>query len=199
MKKIACVAALAAMVAACGSSPIRESVTAPNIGAVSTKTVGEALIRLDTGVLVPELVVENAVVIGGHRLPQGRYAWYGENRKGIWFSGNGQDFHMRRADGRLCVDAVDTCAEADYVLDKRLNDLYPDSFQQTLLYNGRIGNRITLAYREFSSNMARPAFSNNVDYDLSESMIVGYRGARLEIIEATNTEITYRVLSGFSN
>jgi hypothetical protein len=197
MKKLACIAALAATVAACGSGFVRESVNAPAIGSLATRTVGEELIRRDTGVLVPEMVVQSDIVIGGHPLSEGRYTWYGENRKGVWFSGNGQDFHMRRADGHLCVDAVDACAQADYVLEKRLSNLSPESFQQTLLYNGRIGNRVTLAYREFTNDMARPAYSNEVDYDLSESMIVGYRGAKLEIIEATNTEITYRVISGF--
>lgn len=72
-----------------------------------------------------------------------------------------------------------------------------DSLQQTLLYNGKIGNRITLAYRELQNNIARPAFSNSVEYDLSESNVIGYKGARLEIIKATNTEITYRILSDF--
>ena len=46
--------------------------------------------------------------------------------------------------------------------------------------------------------MARSAYSNNVDYDLAESTIVGYKGARLEVVKATNTELTYRVLSGFA-
>lgn len=197
MKKIVCIATLAVTVAACGSGFVRESVNAPAIGSVSTRTVGEELIRRDTGVLVPEMVVKSDAVIGDHRLPKGRYAWYGENRKGVWFSGSGQDFYMRNADGQLCVEAIDACAQADYELEKRLSNLSPESFQQTLLYNGRIGNRVTLAYREFTNDMARPAYSNEVDYDLSESMIVGYRGAKLEIIEATNTEITYRVISGF--
>lgn len=70
-------------------------------------------------------------------------------------------------------------------------------FQQTLIYSGKIGNRITIGYRESSGSMARPAFSNDVSYDLSESRIVGYKGARLEVIDATNTEITYKVLNGF--
>jgi hypothetical protein len=45
--------------------------------------------------------------------------------------------------------------------------------------------------------VARPAFSNEVSYDLSESTILGYRGARIEVIKATDTELAYRLVSGF--
>jgi len=58
-------------------------------------------------------------------------------------------------------------------------------------------NRIALGYREFSGDIARLAFSNELSYDLSESAILGYKGARIEIIKATNTELTYKVISGF--
>ncbi|MEM7506443.1 MAG: hypothetical protein AAF415_06835 [Pseudomonadota bacterium] len=72
-----------------------------------------------------------------------------------------------------------------------------DSFQQTLIYNGTLGSKINIAYREFSGNRARPAFNNEVEYDLSQSQEIAYKGARLEIIEANNSGITYRVLSNF--
>lgn len=72
-----------------------------------------------------------------------------------------------------------------------------NSFQQTLIYSGKVDNRIRLAYREFSNNLARPAFNNNVEYDLNESKIIGYKGARLEIMEATNQSIKFKLLKNF--
>lgn len=77
--------------------------------------------------------------------------------------------------------------------------LTQDSFQQTLIYSGKVGSKINIGYREFSSNLARPAFNNNVEYDLSESSIIGYKGAQLEVIEATNQHIKYRVIRNFNN
>lgn len=74
-----------------------------------------------------------------------------------------------------------------------------NSFQRTLLYSGRVGNKIRIGYREFSSNMARPAFNNDVEYDLSESNVIGYKGARIEVIEATNELIRYKVLQNFNS
>ena len=73
-----------------------------------------------------------------------------------------------------------------------------DSFQQTLIYNGKVGDKINIGYREFQSNRARAAFSNEVEYDLSDSNIIGYKGAQLEIIKATNQSIEYRVISNFN-
>jgi hypothetical protein len=34
--------------------------------------------------------------------------------------------------------------------------------------------------------MARGAFSNVAEYDLSESKTIGYQGAQIDVIEATN-------------
>lgn len=76
--------------------------------------------------------------------------------------------------------------------------LMADGFQQTLIYSGRIGSKINIAYREFSNDIARPAFNNDVEYDLSESMIIGYKGAEIEIVEATNRVIKYRVIRNFN-
>jgi hypothetical protein len=73
-----------------------------------------------------------------------------------------------------------------------------NSFQQTLIYSGRVGNKINIGYREFSSNIARPAFNNDVEYDLTESQTIGYRGAEIEILEANNQYIRYRVIRNFN-
>lgn len=72
-----------------------------------------------------------------------------------------------------------------------------DSFQQTLIYNGKIGNKINISYREFSSGIARAAFTNNVEYDLSTSNIIAYKGSRLKVLSANNESIKYKVLSYF--
>jgi hypothetical protein len=84
---------------------------------------------------------------------------------------------------------------------KRLRrpSLSADSFQQTLIYSGRIGDKINIAYREFSNNQARPAFNNDVEYDLKASSVIGYKGAEIEILEATNRSIKYRVIRNFND
>lgn len=190
--------ATAYMLSGCGSIPIRETTTYPEIGSVETRGVGEKLIS--QGHLVPDIELHDAVMLGSNRLGPGKYDYEGENGKGIYFYFDNRNklFYIRKSDGQMCDGRGKTCVRTTYSLGKTLSASSQSAFQQTLLYNGRIGNKVTFAYREFWDNLARPAFSNEVDYDLSETTVVGYQGARLEVINATNTEITYKVLSGFS-
>lgn len=71
--------------------------------------------------------------------------------------------------------------------------------QQTLIYSGRVGNRIRIGYRESSGNYARPAYSNEAEYDLSASDEIAYRGARIKVIQADNQKIRYIVLANFNS
>jgi len=73
----------------------------------------------------------------------------------------------------------------------------PVSFEQQLIYNGRVDNNLRFVYREFSNDMARSAFTQEVQYDLEESNIIGFKSVRIEVIEATNSKIKYRVLEPF--
>jgi hypothetical protein len=201
LKKITMVGAfvIAALAMGCASKRPSASFTFPEIGSVATKGVGENLLMQGTGQLVQDLVVPQDEVIGAFTLRKGIYPFEAENSKRIKFKREGQDVYFLKADNTICVDGdkKEQCSAIQYSLITKLSKKSANSFQRTLLYNGKIGSRITLAYREFNDDMARAAFSNEVAYDLSESMILGYKGSRIEIIKATNTEITYKVLSGF--
>jgi len=72
-----------------------------------------------------------------------------------------------------------------------------DYFKQEFIYNGRVGNALKFIYREYVEDHARPAFTQDLQYDLSESKIIGFRGLRIEIIDATNTKIEYKVSNYF--
>lgn len=95
-------------------------------------------------------------------------------------------FHVKVSENAVGVTRVKRPALAD------------DAFQQTLIYSGKSGNKVRLGYREFSNSVARPAFNNDVEYDLTESKTIGYKGARVEILEATNEFIRYRVIQNFN-
>jgi hypothetical protein len=73
------------------------------------------------------------------------------------------------------------------------------SFVQELLYNGRAGDILKFVYREFSNDLARPAFTQEIQYDVRQSSEIGFREVRLEVLQATNTSITYRVLRTFDS
>lgn len=68
------------------------------------------------------------------------------------------------------------------------------SFKKELVYSGISQNTITILYREYQENIARPAFSQELRYDLSQGKTIGYKGARFEVLKATNTDIKYKVI-----
>ena len=72
------------------------------------------------------------------------------------------------------------------------------SWRRELVYTGASKGTVNLLYREFSGDLARPAFSQSLTYDLSQGGEIGYRGARLLVISATNTEVRFKVLAPLS-
>ena len=111
-----------------------------------------------------------------------------------------QALALKKGEGsELCVITVfggSACYKGEYERKKQLSER-GNSFQQTLIYSGRVGDKINIGYREFSNNTARPAFNNDVEYDLSSSNTIGYKGALIEVIKADNSSITYKLIRNF--
>ena len=69
-----------------------------------------------------------------------------------------------------------------------------ESTQRMLIYGGKTGSKIRLAYRGIWKNITRPSSDVFVEFDLADSTVVEIKGARIEVIEATGKRIRYRVL-----
>ena len=61
------------------------------------------------------------------------------------------------------------------------------------MYSGVVKGVVSVSYREFIGNMARPAFSKEFQFDLSEGNEIGFKGARFKIVKANNLGITYQM------
>lgn len=194
----------------------------PPLGTIATATVGEEL--LSQGVLIIE---EGIRVSAGTQISWAYTATGGfYPRTGSDNAGN--TFHSISGSTREGEGGLTKAALADPVISLRASSdgttlcavtvlnlpacsqgvqferetqptVSERGFQQTLIYNGRIGNRINVAYREFSQSRARPAFANDVEYDLNASRTISYRGAQIEILDADNNSIRYRVIRNFSD
>lgn len=68
-----------------------------------------------------------------------------------------------------------------------------------LLYQGAGGGILRLSYREYIDDMARPAFQQDATFDLNREGIteLRFKGAEIQVFEAGNSGIRYKVLSGF--
>ncbi|MBY8962343.1 hypothetical protein KJK34_06235 [Flavobacterium sp. D11R37] len=71
-------------------------------------------------------------------------------------------------------------------------------FRNEIVYSGKSGNTIKFMYREYIDDLARPSFYQELQYDLTENNIIGFRGSRIEILKVTNTQIEYRIIKHFN-
>ena len=104
---------------------------------------------------------------------------------------------MESEKGVFQYDARD-CEGTNWVKGK-YTAVKASNFQRTLYYNGKSGNEVYFDYREFKNDLARPAFTQNLTFDLAEDNVIGFRGMRMQVLEATNTSIKYRLLANFSD
>jgi len=212
-----------ALLAACASPkynymPVTTAISEPPIDSVSSAQVGDTMLRqgkyqeFDTIYLTRQ-----ADPSWAYTLYPGYYLKQGEDETAeYYYPGGGEDsgrvvkaaladpwksIMTKKGETEICVVTVFNafvCGDSNSFERRKKISMTQDSFQQSLIYSGKVGNKINIGYREFSNNVARPAFNNNVEYDLSESKIIGYKGAKIEVIEATNQYIKFKTLSNFN-
>lgn len=182
----------------------------PKIGKIVTAYVGDEMVAKGKVYETNVLIVHGLVKGFSYDVPPKKYEQIGFDDQDEFYSASGiiraaftdpvKAISVGKAPGsKICIITVysmKTCYAGAYSRARHAVE-YSDSFQQTLIYSGRIGSKLNISYREFSNNRARPAFSNDVEYDFLTSNIIGYKGAQLEIINADNSSITYRLISNF--
>jgi len=188
----------------------RTKIDYPEVGAIVTAYVGDNLVAKGTIYESNVLVVHKLIDGILYDIPPKKYHQLGYDQKDDFYASDGvvqnpiadpvRALSLGKQSGsQLCVVTVfggTECYEGKFSRKRHASES-SDSFQQTLIYSGRIGNKVNISYREFSNNTARPAFNNDVEYDLSTSNVIGYKGAKLAIIKADNSSITYKLISNF--
>lgn len=190
----------------------------PPLGSTNIAYIGEILLRQGEHVEYDSIYLRSNVKAGwAYTMLPGYYTKQGEGADTEFFQpGKGENtgkivkaaladswksiMAYKNKNG-LCIVTVfnvRVCNDKAKYERKKMNITKENSFQQTLIYTGKVGKKVNISYREFSNKQARPAFNTNVEYDLSESTIIGYKGARIQIIKATNQYIRYKVLKNFN-
>lgn len=205
-------------------TPEVKQLSDPPLNETTTASLGEEMLRQGTAVTTKGVLLHQQNKIGVFTLSPGFYPQTGEDKEAVYtsFSTNKLDPDLGRLTGGagtlpqgLKFDKThqQTCVvySGAYGIPTKLCDHeYPyefttmpvyssNSFQQTLIYSGRVGSKIRISYREFSGSMARGAFSNEAEYDLSSSNDIAYKGAKIRVLEADNEHIKYVVLSNFNS
>ena len=96
--------------------------------------------------------------------------------------------------GKLKIKGLD---EGDLEVNDRYFLYTENTFQQSIEYAGRNGDNLKFLYSEFTDGFARQAFNREFQVDYSEGNVAAYKGAIIEIHEATNTNIVYSVIRNF--
>lgn len=193
-----------------GADTFIKEVDYPEIGKVMTIYVGDHMVQ--KGTITEESVLQVYKTIDGalYDIPAKSYPQVGYDQKQDFYSAVGvvkgalsdpiKALALKKEErAELCVITVfggSACYKGEYERKRKLSER-GNSFQQTLIYSGRVGDKINIGYREFSNNTARPAFNNDVEYDLSSSNTIGYKGALIEVIKADNSSITYKLIRNF--
>ena len=71
----------------------------------------------------------------------------------------------------------------------------PDYVNKELIYSGVSGTTIEISYREYCAGMAAPAFFQSLKYDLKDSKVITFQNFRFDVLGATNSGMTARLLS----
>ena len=180
--------------------PESKSISFPDLNKVITVNIGDEMVKQGTYTEIDGIHLEKPVKVSwAYSLAAGDYEKRGEDKSREFYmpatgSNGGAVKKAALADpwssiayyknkekiGIITIFNVMIAENTTGVSRVKLSTLAHNSFQQTLIYSGRLGDKVRLSYREFSNNIARPAYHNDVDYDLTESTTIGYKGARLE-------------------
>ena len=227
MKRISLALAVTTLLAACATpthnyQAVTREISEPPLNSINSKQVGDEMLKQGKYREHDAILVTSPVSSSwAYTVHPGYFLKTGDDQSGKYYRIGGageesgyveksafadpfQSLMIRKDNNTLCVITVFNIAacgdNGGQLFDEVKKPIVTqDAIQRTLIYSGKSGSKINVGYREFSGNMARPAFNNNVEYDLSESNQIGYKGALLEIIEATNRLIKYKVLSNFNN
>lgn len=84
----------------------------------------------------------------------------------------------------------------NYRIERTPETVFQDSLKYQVLYQAKSANRIKISFREFKDNYARPAFTQDVEYELESdgTSLIGFKNLRIKVLKATNFDITYQVV-----
>lgn len=198
--------AMAASASAAPTDTTFQRLTKPALGETAEREIGDSLVVIENARREPGLRLTSGTQTKG---PVGSRIVYGstelhvrEERRGVTFCAPAMMYPKLS----FPVEFAEYCQteeglrKAGATFDRiEVVRIDPANFRQDLIYQGRSGSSIKISYREFAGDLARPAFTQELTFDLSDGPVVGVKGARIEVLQATNTSITYRLVQPFSS
>lgn len=89
---------------------------------------------------------------------------------------------------------IGSVGEKLFIPSESNKELDPESFKVEIIYLGMDGPNIRAAYREYKDDIARPAFYQDITYNISQSKTIRYKNYKIQVNDATNEYIEYTVI-----
>ena len=86
---------------------------------------------------------------------------------------------------------------ADYQIFEKESDAHPSFFKE-FVYDGRKDDDVRFIYREIHGDKDMPGFSQHVTFNIARGESVQFKSLKIEIIDATAQQLTYRLVSNFA-
>lgn len=196
---------------------IRSEFFEPKVGVLAKREVGESLLRrgissVTRTSVVTVLDVASSTMDLGHTLNVAA----GTTGPLQYRSDNSLPMMCARTNGAIIACLVDT--DKDGLFDQSMfasRDKYfplaapvrykiastervvEDSadFHVDVLYQGLTKGEVKISFREFKGGLARPAFTQDVSYELEKdgTTIIAFKGMRIKVLKATSMDISYVV------
>ena len=96
---------------------------------------------------------------------------------------------------RLGVNFADEATWPEGLLTPSVSVSDEGAFRAEMIYSGMSGSTVRTVYREFSENFIRAAFTQELQYDLSQDSVIAYKTIRIRVLSASNSEITFEVFA----
>ncbi|KLN95760.1 hypothetical protein [Moellerella wisconsensis] len=215
-----------AMLSGCAATeynytPQSHKISEPKVGSVNTVTVGDTLIKDGNISDIEGIKIANLIKIDmAYKIIPGLFKKVGSNDQGDFYMptttmdsgsvvvevlGRPWTSLLVKKEGKtneICVVSdlkVAVCSDDAQIEKLTLNDPDSNSFEQALIFNGVNEDKVDISYQQIGSNIKNQNFGNNIQYNLKKSPIISYKGAQLEVLNSTDTSLTYKVISNFSN
>ncbi len=194
-------------------TPTTKIINFPANNTQTTVHIGEAMIDQGKRVTVEVLEVDPSVDELCYYIPAGTYRKQGTEKEKTFYSTKGTNGKVQRKgvcdpvegmytsdekDGKICIFnsyGLSACYDANFSI---INQAIPvaGKMQQMLYFSGKSKDEVRLMYAEKMGTQT--SHTHNISYNLEESNIINYRGAKIKIIDSTHDSITYEVLKKFN-
>ena len=183
--------------------------TSYSLGQAQTASIGDPIFDVQTAELVPVFVVATDFVPDFRDLPPLRtgmvFVAVGSLDDGSLVVMN-PDYSTAYGisvglDGNVIGGIVNMSTLYEYEADadwprplftlEQLFEGQEGAFRAQIVYGGLTGTTVKADYREFVGDLIRPAFSQQLQYDLASDSVIAYKTIRARVLSATNTEITF--------